>query len=671
MILNLKKLDFSKLLLNLVFFLFFAFAITFFLFGNPNFWDSAGHISAAKTIHDYFWPDYTGWNFDYLMGFQQGLFYPPLFHYILATIMFFFEPQIAGKLLISFLIMLLPISIYYFSTKFYDDKKDARYLTIALTAGWFLIDKLADFSSGSPGGGVHGTFVVGLFPAFLTIHLMFFFLGSMLQTLKNNKNWKIPAVLLALSFLTHFTAYFLLIIIIILAIIFKEKRKIILKILIFGIGLSAFWWIPFFYYNALIPKAIFGAMFTNQLLIILIVVLALGFLQKDKFSKVIAIFCIVLISIWTISNIFQIPFQFYRIQPIIILLVIIPIFTFVKEKKHSIKFFLIMLFFIITIFNGFSSDIRVPSFATIEIFNDEKIDGQVLLLNDQYYLPYYHALYIDFVNKTNSFSTIGLFSESSLLSYLNCGLTIYFDNIHDCWGVVKSPQKRISENTLIKQFSSLNISHIISRNYPNRLNNSFESELYLKRNIYYYDNFWFIPTKLNSYSDNKYITKVWDTEFIEIPRNISSIDMKFSDWVNFSNEWFNNDDNKIYFLHKDIEFEYDFNAKITEYYIDKKNEEITVTIDAKNNIPILIKQNWSPSWKAYNENNQEIPIYLATPFSMVVIANNKITLKNENNLIELISRIISIITIILLIYYNKINKTIMRFFNEKNNKKQN
>ena len=236
----------------------------------------AGHFDSARVIKENFFPDFTGWNPDYFLGYQQGLFYPPLFHYSLAILMFFIPEYFAGSLIITLTLLFYVLSFYLFSKSFFKEKANHLPFVLTILSTFFLIEFLLDTTYGSPGGSNIATMIIGLLPAFLIIPLIILFLTFFYKALDNN-NFLYPTIILAFCFLTHFSGFTLLIFLIISITQFKEKRKQIIKMILISLGISSFWLLPFLSYSSYIPKVIFSPSLYLPFFIFLIISIIITF----------------------------------------------------------------------------------------------------------------------------------------------------------------------------------------------------------------------------------------------------------------------------------------------------------------------------------------------------------------------------------------------------------
>lgn len=649
----LSKINFSKVLFYTSLLLFIFLGITFFYFGDLSYWDAIGHLDSGLFINQNLFPDYTGFNPNYLLGFQQGLFYSPLVHYLISIFLFFFSQELASKLIMAFLIIILPFTIYYFSKKLMNNENESRYLSIIIMASWVLIDNLSDFTIGTPGIGPHSTFQVGLIPAFLVAPLTFIFLGVLIDVLNEKKNWKIASIILTLILLSHFSGFGIALFVLFYIIVEKNKRKELTKILLFALILCSFWLLPFLVYYNFVPQAIFIGNIPQSIIVITIISFILSFVQKNNFLKNLSFFCFTLLMLWMYTTYFYAPFQFFRLQPLIVLFVLIPIYKFVVEKKFEyIKKSIIIIFFIILII-GFFSQIKITTNNYLEFYSTNQYNGRVLFLKQNDYLSEFHSTYINSVSEKNLLSANGLFVESTITSELICALLVHLDSEFQCWGVVNPYKGRYPYGVYEKQLDTLGINWIVSEYQSPSVYGVKSKELFLKRNTIIYDKFFsFVPTHSYKIENNKYIYEVNDTNLIEIPKIVISkniVDEK--EWKKFVSKWFFEIDSNIYIKTSDDK-NYFFEKKEDielNYYFSQDYKIIKLDINSKEKIPILIKFNWDPRWVAYNENGEQIKIYKASPYSMMVIASGQVTIKNQPNLIDIIGRLISVFGIIIML----------------------
>ncbi len=647
----------SKLFFYFACLLFVFLGLTFFYFGDLSYWDAVGHLDSGRFINENTLPDFTGFNAKYLLGFEQNLFYNPLLHYFEALLMLLFSPTLTGKLVLSLLLIIFPFTIYFFSKKITPNFNEARYLSILIMAFWVLIDNLADFSAGTPGIGPNSTLQVGLIPAFLIAPLTFIFLGILIDVVNKKRSWVIASIFLSLILLTHFSGFGVALFLIFYILIEKQKRILLMKILFTSLILTAFWWIPFVTYYSFVPQAVFIGNIPQILIILTLISFIISITQKDSFIKAISIFCFALLLLWMYTTYFQAPFQFFRLQPLIVLFVIIPIYKFILTKRFDyLKKSIVIIFFAILVL-GFFSQIKISTTNTIEIYSENDFDGRLLFLKQEDYLSEFHTTYIDTTNQIDGLSANGLFVESTKTSELICALMVHLDPDFRCWGVVTNKKERYSFGVLEKQLNVLGINWIVASSAPTNLLSIESKEVLLKRTTTVYDDsFFFVPTHSYKVEKIKYVYQVNDTNLIEIPNFVYTKNIGGErEWTNFVMDWFFTKDKAVYIKNNlksnPNDFNYSFEKKKNydlNYSFNQNYSQININVDGDEEIPILIKFNFDPRWVAYDQDGKIIPIYIASPYSMLVIGRGEITLKNQPNLnlVDIIARIISLIGII-------------------------
>lgn len=93
-------------------------AYQYFVWDSLAVYDASSHFAQVWYLKEFLWPDFSGFNPFNLLGFDQGLLYPSLFHYLAATLGFFIPLQAAVKLLILASVIALPITCYLLSSLF-------------------------------------------------------------------------------------------------------------------------------------------------------------------------------------------------------------------------------------------------------------------------------------------------------------------------------------------------------------------------------------------------------------------------------------------------------------------------------------------------------------------------------------------------------------------------
>ncbi|MBT4596711.1 MAG: hypothetical protein HOC95_01920 [Candidatus Diapherotrites archaeon] len=653
---KLNRFDLIKVIFFLFLLFYFLFGATTFLLNDFTVWDSMGHMDLAVNINENLWPDYSGWNPNFYLGFQQGLYYPPLFHYLLAGVMFFFSPLVATKLLLGSIFCLFPFATYYFSKQIFDKKENIYCMTLVLTASWFLVDNLISRGLSWNGIGYDATMITGFLPAYLLTILTFLFLGSFCVGIKKKK-WILPTIFLTLCFLTHFLAYVLLIFVL-LILIFEKEKIVGIKVFAFSVILSCFWWLPMLANIKTIPLLSFS--FQTPLVVLFLVGIAfvwsLLFIRKNMFVRTIGFFVSIITGFVLLWSLVSASFQFSKLHSVIVALVFIPIFfPLIKHSKKSGKLVLAACFLVILIFSVVQ--INVHNDYT-RVLSEHKFDGRTLII-----LPLnqsVHEFNTSFSHQTNSEVLIGLFSESAFMSSKLFGFSSFVDSSQPTWGVKIDRREELDAEIIEKQIDLLALNQIVAVNWPTKIDkNLIQSEMVVL-NRTFEDNFsntFFFDIKTVRWNQvfNSYFLK--EKELVVIPNKVVAKSFTtFDEWHDFSNNWFNSSDETIYFwsdTNKQINANPD--AKIISFEKGKNGQRYVINVDSNNSVPILVKISWSKNWVARNEKGKRIETFLATPGYVLLFGKGKIVLQNEKTLIELIARLISLaglIGLILLCYFS-------------------
>lgn len=241
-------------------------------------YDASSHLAQVWYLKEYLWPQFSGFNSLNLLGFDQGLLYPSLFHYVSASLGFLLGVEWATKIVTALSLVLLPISVYLFSSTLFQNQKSRTFVS-----GLLLVVVLA--VPGYLGASVKGLAQVGLLPSFVSLPFVFFYL---LSVMKPRGSWILSSVLLSIVILTHLVAgifCLLFFISFVLGKVFARKFELkILKQLILVLGLTAFFIIPFLFNYSLLSQSVHVAamLLPNVALALLLIPLSYSFARAKK-----------------------------------------------------------------------------------------------------------------------------------------------------------------------------------------------------------------------------------------------------------------------------------------------------------------------------------------------------------------------------------------------------
>jgi uncharacterized membrane protein len=139
-------------------------------------WDFPGHYAAIWYMKTRLLPWASGWNPYFYCGYPQGMFYPPLAHYIAALLSMIIGIGPAMKVLVVVSVLLLPITFYAFSRRWGLSDLQAAVCSTWMTMVLFLSgEALGTLPLGSD---LRSTVNVGLFANALSLPILFAFLAT-------------------------------------------------------------------------------------------------------------------------------------------------------------------------------------------------------------------------------------------------------------------------------------------------------------------------------------------------------------------------------------------------------------------------------------------------------------------------------------------------------------
>jgi hypothetical protein len=168
-------------------------------------WDAAGHLSAAATVRDRFWPWPTGWDPGYFGGWPQGRFYPPLTHWLVATLGKVAPIEIAFASVVGAAAVATPYAAYRFARGRRAEAPVAALFSLFFTAVLAAPPEILRMKF-APGGTFHSTFEAGLVTNGVGL-LIFLMAGASFPAALSARARVLPAALwLALAVCNHLVA---------------------------------------------------------------------------------------------------------------------------------------------------------------------------------------------------------------------------------------------------------------------------------------------------------------------------------------------------------------------------------------------------------------------------------------------------------------------------------
>ena len=611
-------------------------------------WDMHGHFFSAYFIKKYLWPSPTGWNHLSLMGYPQGYFYPPFFHWLTAALSFFMPLETSFKLLVTLSLVLFPIVLFFAlkNLKLNDDEAILACLFVFL----FLL-----MMKGDIGGDFYSTLHVGLVTHQFGMFLLFLFLAILDTQFLNKKRNFFATIILSLIILTHIfsaiSAFIFLFVFGILNVRSKKQAVNFLLILLFSFFLTAFWIIPFLYYlkfteGIVIPG---GSPLLHPFALFLIIISLVAIIvKKDKKSLPFIALLVAFLLLTMFGAIIPVNLHFFRFHSIIYTLfgiVLSRLFMIAPFKKYN-KFLCIFLI----IFSLFLAFVFASDLARNDVSIRLNIEAVEKLVKDKGY-----GVVISTINPTKSQHAIsyslllkeiklvdGLFVESSLNSRAINTLKRELNEHVFVWGVL--PYKSLeSKKTLLNHLNYLGINFL----FLDTFTYNYTSTLIIPKELYQVD------VAFNDYVLPFYLVKI-DNNLIEVANN--PLPVKKQEWNKKVEEWWDDPS-----LIRRILVESDFplpQHKVNETEIEikileERNDYIKFEVISEEVVPVLIKISYFPNWRAFVD-GEEVKIYRASPNLMLVFAKGVVELKFIKDKPEIIGLTISILSLLLLLLFSSL-----------------
>ncbi|MFT4311208.1 MAG: hypothetical protein ACMXX7_01125 [Candidatus Woesearchaeota archaeon] len=593
-------------------------------------WDMIGHLFSAKFTSEYLFPNITGWNPYFFLGYAQNMYYSPLLSYVTAALSKIMPLEIAFKAIISIGVLALPISLYFLAGSITKDKQKKTFTTFLLLSLFFLI-----FYQ-EIGGDFYSTFTVGLAPNFVAILLSIIYLGLILR---QSQNKYLLTFLLASIVLTHIMTGIAIVIISLTLFLFEVYKKNFAQIktyifhYIASFLLSAFWTVPLLlnlYQSSAMTQTSSSIFITVGVLSAFLFVKSIK--EKKELKAKISLATLVLVLTLTLLHFANISLHFYRYTFIITLIFSLLLFSYIKK---DLILYVIITFLILTVI---TATYPATQYEYVEVTKDleNNVDGRVAVMpsfNDGL-PPHFFTHYL----ASNKFEVSrGLFVESTKTSkyvFYSDGRLLNMTYPRH-WGIyIRSDLLEYtnqSQKILKEQLRYLNINYVLDYGYNNLT--PIQTLEYKRK------------TKGGFLDSELFLFEVANNSLIEI-LNYTPLVVK----EDFFEEWFNTNSilNGVYVLEKTPR---DIGTGKEEFeitYKSKNQDHIIINAESNYTVPILIKKSYHKNWKAYLENGEETKIYRASPNIMLVYAKGEIELKFEKTNTEKTAMIISLLTLLTL-----------------------
>lgn len=607
----------------------FATIAVFYLISNTVLvYDAAAHLGIIENLKTNLLPFTGGWNSDSLVGFDQGVFYPSLFHWIAALLGTIIGVKASVEFLVGLSLIILPATIYCWANSF-KVKKDFSFILLLGLA--LIVLSLPGYL----GANLKALTKIGLLTSFVSLPLIFVYLAS----LNKIKNWGVvPAALLLSSLLlTHLVAgiFAFLCLITYFFVDWSEEKGVNLKtygaIVLLTVLLTSFYWVPFFLEatkNLSISAHPISLLLPNVIGLILGVFFFRKYWKKERQLSSLALVVVVLSASFLIDNftnrfltgaVFEkiYSLHLYRFQIysfyLIAFLVLYSLRDLVKInlKPTNYKLLVLLVIFLTGVYLIINS--AFVNIARVEfVKNLPKIEGRFLeIFRHTESYPHNYSLQNQLVVEKGLPWAYGLFTDATPNGpYIG---------------------------SLIKSLRPEAYSRLDQRFIENRLASKDRIVSYLDlfgvTNLLYLDNqpAGCLPIATTEINGEK---KIFHLQ----PRQLQGLVAVPTQTVSFKPRHWESEVEKWWFKKGGLDellvyqpagaaqipkFTQRANTSANIIENNKNWTKFRVKIDSTTTVPTLIKFGYSPRWQAF-QNNREVKIYRASPNLMMIFASGEV-----------------------------------------------
>jgi len=541
--------------------------------------------------------------------------------------------ELAFKLVLVVVLLLTPLSFYYFARKLELSAWKSSVLMLAMYAVLFIVSPDEHL-----GGNMHATFNVGLVSNALGLMLLFFYLGKLKDGFKTGK-FAGASALMALIVLSHvFTAIVAALAFAAFALAYVRSKKdavFAFKHVALSLGLTAFWVIPFIAninYSRSIEIAYAFIPYMGLLFVLAAGYLAAVIYKKDDNFLPISVFILLLLAFMFVGDAFlHLPLHFYRFQMFFYLIVPVALMGLIGKKD---KLFLALIV-IVSAFVLFSvQDLHPEGTLDLPIFYDipEYTDGRMMVVaspgNQASPHIYQHVVPL----KSGNFAVKGLFVESSPNARYVFDLERGLDQYSLVWGSQFDPKSLKANYSIIrKQLDLFNINYVFSFYQAD------DSWKKLKRITFF-----------NNYVDGEMKRYFYDVYRVGNSSLVQALTYKptvvENEWEDAVSRWFVSEKvGKVMVNAAVPDYVATGNETIEMLNVSEEQDYLKFKVDSPQPIPLLVKISEFPNWKAYQD-GVEIPVYRASPYLMLVYGTGVIEMRFENTTLETITVIITVLS---------------------------
>jgi hypothetical protein len=622
-----------------------AMLVPFLRWNNLLEWDFPGHYAAIWYMREFLLPWATGWNPFFYCGYPQGLFYPPLAHYVAALLSFWIGIAPAMKLLLALSVLVLPVSFYAFARRWGLDDLQSAVCATSMTSMLFVRGEM--LGVWNLGSDLHSILHIGLFANTISLPVLFLFMATFGRH-GQGKQWKLPALLFAVLLLLHPLSSLIAGIFVLGFLASQVWRRSQgaavewrspFQTLATGAIAGCAWVLPFACYRSYMAESYVAPQWSLLVVFTLFngLVLALIAFRSDDVRPLSATY-LILANFILLGAMWQIGIEWTRLT--IYLLLMIPVFLIVCIRSRAAVATLAVL----ALLGGYAGyrkgDFRAAGVPDFPLPDFGPVSGRILSVAPPSHLSSYHVHHDLIPLRTGNASTLGLFIQSSPNGRFLANISKSLDPAGHIWGTsgewLRTDVLGSAYPAYIRaRLRLFDVRHIYT---DLKLENVLDPSLASTKR---YINSYPIPkiltqeelrtlrSRYNSHDDllDFYLYPVGPSTLVEPLTYVPAV-VK-SEWKPAVQKWFLEKTDVPIFT--DRACPPDVRAAQAGESIEllassPRLDRLTLRINAPQNIPVLVKVGYFPTWKlTVNGNPGEV--YRASPNLLLIFAHGEAMLE--------------------------------------------
>jgi len=636
----------------------------FLRYNNLLEWDFPGHYAAIWYIKTHLLPWPTGWNPYFYCGYPQGLFYPPLAHYMAALLSMLVGIGMAIKLLILVSILMLPIAFYAFARRWGLDDLQGAVCSALTTSLLFLSGEM--FGTWNFGSDLRSILNIGLFANAISLPILFAFLATCGKV--ESRNWRWPALWLGLLFLTHPLSSLIAGIFALAIVIHRLWQpgeqpgwRPLVHTLGIALLLGSFWVLPFVTHRGFMNPEYVGAEWSTALELVALngAIVALACFSKTALRPLVITF-FALANFILLGTLWKLDLQFPRLT--IYLLLLLPVFLVAWIKSKPALLAMALLALGIGYFGYRHSGLHPEGVPDFQFPDFGLVEGRILSIAPPSHLPAHHVNHELIPLRTGNEAILGLFIESGLNGRILADLVRTLDLGAYIWG---TPTESLTPQFLGREYPAYVLERLrlfdIRYVYTDlRLEDLLDPSL-AKGKRY-----------INSYAAPKVTSQVQladlrqryntygemvDFYLYSIGSGALAEPLPYvplapgTDWKLTNLKWFLEMRGLPIFTDRPAppNVRPARPGDQVELFVDSpRKDRLILQIHADQDIPVLVKVGYFPNWKL-TVNGKPAPIYRASPNLMLVFGHGPAVLEYRRSWTEYAGLTLSLLGLVLLV----------------------